>query len=89
MLLLRCATLNTPCSIALHNLHQEELSALAKSEAAAQSALTAATSRAEGAERRVTQLEKEADVLAQEVGLLQVCKNGVQHCGTGLLLMLM
>ena len=69
------------CSLALHNLQQEELSALSKKEAAAQGALTATTSRAEGAERRITQLEKEADGLAQEVGLLQVCNNGRWNVG--------
>eukprot|EP00983_Pelagomonas_calceolata_P116477 1160309-Pelagomonas_calceolata.AAC.1 len=48
------------------------MSALARKEASLQGALSSASMRAEAAEKRVGQLEKEADGLAREVGVLQV-----------------
>jgi len=48
------------------------MSALARKEASLQGALASASARAEAAEKRVGQLEKEADGLAREVGVLQV-----------------
>lgn len=51
---------------------QEEMSSLSRREAVTQGALSSATARADAAEKRVSQLEKEADGLAREVGMLQV-----------------
>jgi chromosome condensin MukBEF ATPase and DNA-binding subunit MukB len=48
------------------------MSSLSRREAGTQGALASASSRAEAAEKRVSQLEKEADGLAREVGMLQV-----------------
>lgn len=52
------------------------MSSLSRKEAGTQGALMAATARADAAEKRVSQLEKEADGLAREVGMLQVGKEG-------------
>jgi predicted nucleic acid-binding Zn-ribbon protein len=51
---------------------QEEVDKAARSESDARTRLAAALARAEAAEKKVEQLEREADGLAKEVGMLQV-----------------
>eukprot|EP00967_Tisochrysis_lutea_P050053 scaffold61449_cov17-Tisochrysis_lutea.AAC.1 len=58
------------------------MSALARKEASLQGALSSASMRAEAAEKRVGQLEKEADGLAREVGVLQVRGCGLPEWAT-------